>query len=177
MEEKNLQSIQIHLVNGRLARLKLIIYPDNTLETAIITDDSIQEKVFSKRFEDEESALGFFDYLKQDRDVPEPVGRYKKLAVDLEKAKLYAKGRMGNDDSGAFNFDSVSVYLPRWREKLVINAAKTAGVDCFKRRRSSWYLFSLPEAGDCLMRTKAVKAMSDFLNNIGYRTYVFYMLD
>lgn len=167
MEEKILQSIHIHIVNGRFAHLRLIIYPDSTLETAIITDDSMQEKVFSKRFEDEGSALGFFDYLKQDRDVPEPVGRYKKLAVDLEKAKIYAKGRMGNDGSGAFNFDSVSIYLPRWREKLIINAAKTAGVDCFKRRRGSSYLISISKAGDCLMRTKAVEAMSDFLNNMG----------
>lgn len=167
MEEKILQSIHIHLVNGRLARLRLIIYPDSTLETAIITDDSMQEKFFSKRLEDEGSALGSFDYLKQGRDVSEPVGRYKKLAVDLEKAKIYAKECIGNDDSGAFNFDSVSIYLPRWREKLIINAAKTAGVDCFKRRRSSSYLISISKAGDCLMRTKAVEAMSDFLNNMG----------
>lgn len=48
MEEKILQSIHIHLVNGRLARLRLIIYPDSTLETAIITDDSMQEKFFPR---------------------------------------------------------------------------------------------------------------------------------
>lgn len=176
MEEKNLQSIQIHLVNGRLARLKLIIYPDNTLETAIITDDSMQEKVFSKRFEDEGSALDFFDYLKQDWDVPEPVGRYKKLAEDLEKARIYAEERMVNDDSGPFNFDSTRVYLPRWRKKLVINAARTAKLSCSKCTYGSWYYFHIPGT-DCSMRTRAVEAMSDFLKDLGYRTFVSYMLD
>lgn len=177
MEEKIIQSIHIRLADGRPACLNLVIHPDNIFETTIVTDDTVQEKVVSRKFEDQESALDFYEYLKDDRHVPEPIGRYKKLAVDLERAKVYAKEQMGEDDSGSFNFDSVSIYLPRWREKLVINAAKTAGVNCSKDGRTNRYLFSIPNTGDCLMRTKAAEAMSAFLNNIGYCTSVFYMLD
>lgn len=157
--------------------MEVIVHLDGMFETLIITDDPEQEKVFSKKLEEQEGAFDFFEYLKEEQHVPEPIGRYKKLAADLEQAKIYAKEQMGEDDSGPFNFDSVSIYLPRWREKLVINAAKTAGVDCFKDRRTSRYLFSIPETGDCLMKTKAAEAMSAFLNNIGYHTRVFYMLD
>lgn len=176
MEEKIMQSINIRLADGRLANLKLVIHPDSTLETTIITDDSVQEKVFSKRFENEERALNFFEYLKEDRDVPEPVGRYKRLAADLEKVRIYAEEGMGNDDSGTFNFDSTRIYLPRWRKKLVIDAARTAKLSCSKCSHSNWYYFHIPGT-DCSMRTRAVEAMSDFLKDLGYRTFVSYMLD
>lgn len=176
METKIIQSTHIRLADGRSAHLKLTIQPNNLLETVITTDDFAQKKIFSKRFEDQGSALDFFEYLKEDRDVPEPVGKYKRLAADLEKARIYAESHMGDDDSGPFNFDSTYIYLPRWREKLVINAAKTAGVDCFKDRRSSRYLFCIPGT-DCFIRTKAVEAMSDFLKDLGYCAGVSYMLD
>lgn len=176
MEVKIIQSIHIRLADGRSAHLKLTIQLDNLLEIAITTDDSAQEKIFSKKFEDQERALDFFEYLKEDRDVPEPVGKYKKLASDLEKARIYAESLMGDDDSGPFNFDSAYIYLPRWRKKLVINAAKTAGLDCFKDGRSSRYLFCIPGT-ECFIRTRAVKAMRDFLEDLGYCTGVFYMLD
>ena len=177
MEEGILQSICIRLADGRSARLEVTAHLDGMFETVIITDASEQEKVFSKKFEDRKNAFDFFEYLKEDRHVPEPTGRYKKLAEDLERAKAYAKEQMGDDDSGSFNFDSASIYLPGWREKLVINAAKTGGVNCSRDGRTSRYLFSIPGTGDCLMRTKAAEAMSDFLKSMGYHTGVFYMLD
>lgn len=177
MEEKVLKNVCIRLADGRFACLALASHPDGTFETTITTDGPTQKKIFSKKFEGQKEAVDFFEYLKEDRHVPEPVGRYKQLAVDLEQAKKYAQKQMGDDDSGSSNFDSVSIYLPRWRKKLVINAAKTAGLDCFKDGRSSRYLFSIPETGDRLTRTKAAEAASDFLNNMGYSTTVFYMLD
>lgn len=176
MEEKIIQSIRIRLADGRPAHLELAVNPDGTFETLITIDSTAQEKILSKKFEDRENALGFFEYLKEDRDVPEPVGKYKKLAADLEKARMYAEKHMGDTDGGPFNFDSVYIYLPRWREKLVINAAKTAGVACFKDRRGSRYLFHIPGT-DCFIRTKAVEAMRDYLDDFGYCVGVSYMLD
>lgn len=176
MKEEIKQNIRIRLADGRFAELKLIARSDDKFETTIITDGIMPETIFNQQFNDISEARGFWNYLLEEQHVPEPTGKYKQLAIDLEKAKIYAWEHMGNNDGGSFNFDSPYIYLPRWRQKLVSAAAKTAGLSCYKRRSGS-FLLNIPEVGDGYTRTKAAELMSDFLEKLGYHTGVFYMLD
>lgn len=93
MEEKVLKNVCIRLADGRFACLALASHPDGTFETTITTDGPTQKKIFSKKFEGQKEAVDFFEYLKEDRHVPEPVGRYKQLAADLEQAKNMTKNK------------------------------------------------------------------------------------
>ncbi len=176
MKEEINKNIRIRLADGRFANLKLIVHSDDKFETIIITDEIKPEKVFSKQCDDMAEAQGFWNYLLEERHVPEPTGKYRQLAIDLEKAKIYAWEHMGDNDTGSFNFDSPYIYLPRWRQKLVSAAAKTAGLSCDKLRDGR-FLLNIPEVGDCCTRTKAAELMCDFLKELGYHTGVFYMLD
>lgn len=176
MEEKSFQDTIIRLADGKSARLEINILSDGTFESTIITETPVQEKIISRKFKDQECAIDFFEYLKENRHVPNLTGKYKKMATDLEQAKVYAQGQI-EDGNGSSYFDSVFIYLPKWQKKMVINAAKSVGLDCSKHERTSRYVFSIPRSGNCSQQTRTSEIMSDFLKNIGYNAGVFYMLD
>ena len=145
----------------------------------LFTNGPEMEEVDSIQCEYEETALAHFERLKKYYHTPELKGRYKKLAEDLKEAKAYGMDHAGDDDGGTCNFDSATLYLPRWNKEKVEIAAKTAGVGC-----SVWtsftkccFIFSIPGVGQGFRRTKAAEAMHDFLEERGYDAGMYYQMD
>lgn len=106
-------------------------------------------------------------------------GKYAKLAKDLKAALDYGASKMGEDDGGTCNFDSPTLYLPRWNKDKIKEAAKAAGLGCFEWKpygRTFW-TFSVPCAGQGYTRTNAAEAMSAYLGDIGYDAGMYYQAD
>lgn len=106
-------------------------------------------------------------------------GKYAKLAKDLKAALDYGASKMGADDGGTCNFDSPTLYLPRWNKDKIKEAAKAAGLGCFEWKpygRTFW-TFSVPCAGQGYTRTNAAEAMSAYLGDIGYDAGMYYQTD
>lgn len=78
-------------------------------------------------------------------------GKYLKLAKDLKAAYEYGKAHMGTDDGGTCNFDSPTLYLPRWNKEQVKAAVKAAGLNSFEwkpfGRQRAFLVVSVPCAG------------------------------
>lgn len=178
MKEQIKRSNYIRLADGREGELKIIKFPNGQFGIIFLAIGAKPERIILRQFDDKSEAQNFLEYLKEEKNVSELKGRYKQLAIDLRKAAIYGREHMGDNDSGSFNFDSPYLILPRWREKLVIDAAKTAGISCFKSPRSSGrFIFNIPDTGTCSAQTRAAEAMSDYLGRLGYSSGVWYMLD
>ena len=106
-------------------------------------------------------------------------GRYAKLAKDLKDAYKYGKSKMGTDDGGTCNLDSPTLYLPGWDKEKVKTAAKSAGLGCseWKPFGRTFWVFSVPCAGQGYTRTKAAEAMSSYLGDVGYDAGMYYQVD
>ena len=112
-------------------------------------------------------------------------GKYAKLRDDIRKALIlgeiaeaadYAKG----GDGGTCNFDSATLYLPRWKQALVEQAAKEAGAHCWKLGYGFWkgfFLISPNTHSQGYPRTKNAEAMHDHFKSLGYTASVYYMMD
>ena len=111
-------------------------------------------------------------------------GKYAKLRDDIRKALIlgeiaeaadYAKG----GDGGTCNFDSATLYLPRWKQALVEQAAKEAGTRCWKW--TGWgggrYVISPHTRCQGSPRTANAEAMCDHFNAVGYTGSVYYQMD
>lgn len=106
-------------------------------------------------------------------------GRYLKLAEDLKDALEYGLQRADFDDGGTCNFDSPTICLPRWNEKMVMAAAERAGISChtwhgFSKKR---FIFTVPGVGQGYTRTNAAEAMSQLLKERGYDAGMYYQMD
>ena len=108
-------------------------------------------------------------------------GRYAKLAADLKAAYEYGKAHMGTDDGGTCNFDSPTLYLPRWNKEKVKSAVKAAGLNSFEwtpfGRNRAFLVVSVPCAGQGYTRTNAAEAMSKRLGELGYDSGMYYQAD
>lgn len=106
-------------------------------------------------------------------------GKYAKLAKDLKAALDYGASKMGADDGGTCNFDSPTLYLPRWNKDKIKEAAKAAGLRCseWKPYGRTFWTFSVPCAGQGCTRTNAAEAMSAYLGDIGYDAGMYYQTD
>jgi hypothetical protein len=120
-------------------------------------------------------------YTEKPEEKEKPLtGKYLKLKEDLEKAVELAEIAVaGQEDNGTCNFDACSLKLPRWREKLVMQAAQEAGTGCFvwdlwgKKR----YVFSLPHVGQANRRSLAADTMTDYMKRIGYDAVEYCAMD
>lgn len=169
----------IKLADGRSAILSAVELPGGKFEVMLLTKDAAADEIRSAQYETEKVALLIFNEMRDQYHVPELTGRYKRLAEDLKEALAYGLEHAGTDDGGTCNFDSPTLYLPRWDRKKVETAARVAGVGC-----STWdsfskkcYVFSVPGVGQGYTRTNAAEAMSKFLESRGYDAGMYYQMD
>lgn len=108
-------------------------------------------------------------------------GKYAKLAEDLRAALAVGRAAENADreDGGTCNFDSPSLYLPRWNYSLIERAAREAGCSCYE-----WKLFGsknivfTPDSGaQANARSRNAEAMCDELKRRGYDAMMYYQCD
>lgn len=119
-------------------------------------------------------------YALSEGENPPLTGKYAKLRDDYAEArKIGEQAAHGEDDGGTCNFDSTALHLPRWNEKLVEQAAKEAGGNCFalKSYGGKRFVFSTPNVGQANRNTKAAEAMTKFLELRGYSATTYYQMD
>lgn len=108
-------------------------------------------------------------------------GKYAKLRDDLKKALEVGKAAELADpeDGGACNFDSAAIYLPRWREALVKQAAKEAGTSCFDWSLYGYkhFVFRPDTKGQGNARSRNAEAMTKCLENLGYDVFEYCQMD
>ncbi len=104
---------------------------------------------------------------------------YKKLTEDLIKARLAAEKAAEGEDGGTANLDTMTIKLPRAREKKVVEAVKKAGL--YTSGRSEWigprFFISPPKCGQGNSRNRAVEAMAKVMREAGYDVLVYYKMD
>lgn len=174
----------IRLKNGKQMLLDAAKLGDGKYEVMLLNPKTGDE-VDSATVKTEEEALAEFERLRKKYHTPDAMpaeltGRYKKLAEDLNAALAYGLERKGDDDGGTSNFDAPSLYLPGWMRKKVEAAAEYAGLGCSVRniRGSKSYVFGIRNGvGQGYTRTKAAKAMRDYLKNLGYDASLYYQVD
>lgn len=117
--------------------------------------------------------------LKEGENAP-LTGRYAKLRDDLKAAlKAAEQAAAGVDDGGTCCLDAPSLHLPRWRQSLVEQAAKEAGVGC-----STWrlfgekrYVFSMRTPGQARKVERAAEAATAELARRGYDSFCYQQAD
>ena len=103
---------------------------------------------------------------------------YKKLTDDLIKAKIAAEEAAKGDDGGTANLDTMTIELPRAREKKVLEAIQQAGLYGYKGQwLGTRYFISPPTCGQGNSRARAVQAMAKVMKQAGYDVLVYYHMD
>ncbi len=168
---------QIRLQGGQQVTLSTAKLPDGTYETMLL--DAAGEEVAGTQSSTEKDALYWHKHIREEYEVPEPKGRYKKLVEDIAAAIAYGREHMGDDDGGTSNLDAPTISLPGWSQKKVEAAMKEAGTRCFiwNLWGSKSYVFSIGGTGQGYTRTKAAEAARDYLKERGYNAGVYYQMD
>lgn len=100
-------------------------------------------------------------------------GKYAQLRDDLKKA--LSAGRAAEDaapkDDSFWNWDCVSIVLPRWNIEEVKQAAKEAGTFC--ARSGSKWVFAPISRSRGTPSVLNVEAMSASLRSMGYNAAVY----
>ena len=133
----------------------------------------------------EEAEQIYDDYICKYTTPPtEPIekpltGKYKKLRDDLIIAVEAGKKADYGEDGGTCNFDSPSLLLPRWQEKKVQQAAKEAGISCFKWELygGARYVFSTPTRAQGNRNCRVSEAMCKALETLGYSVTEYCSMD
>lgn len=116
-----------------------------------------------------------------EKELPSPlIGKYAKLRADLESAREAGEQAAAlSDDGGTCNFDAVAIFLPRWQEKKVKEAAQKAGCGCFVWNLwgSKRFVFTVPHVGQANKRTASAEAMRTELARMGYKTMLYCQAD
>ena len=138
------------------------------LESYTVYDLDVAENIYNKM-------------VKEHTATVKPLsGKYAKLRDDL-KAALAAANEAAEkvDDGGTCNFDAASLFLPRWKESLVEQAAKEAETSVF-----SWYIFGGKRfvfnphvSGQARKRERAAEAMTESLAAAGYDAFCYQQAD
>lgn len=135
----------------------------------------------SARAATEAEALAAYDKIRaahlpdneRSADKPAPLtGRYAQLRDDLRAALQAGRAAEEADpeDGGSSNFDSASLYLPRWNKAKVEQAAKEAGTGCFtwKLFGQLRYVFRPDTHSQGNARSRNAEAMTAALCGMGY---------
>ena len=105
---------------------------------------------------------------KPTKPIEKPLtGKYAKLRDDLIIAVEAGKKADYGEDGGTCNFDSPSLLLPRWQEKKIKQAAKEAGIGCFKWYGAR-YVFSTPTRAQGNRNCRVSEAMCKALTELNY---------
>lgn len=106
--------------------------------------------------------------------------RYIRFRSDLYDAvKAGREAEQNEPDTGAANFDCVSLYLYNWKEKEIREAARMAGISvdpCVRNGVKSW-LFSPKTDGQGAKRAVNVETMKNVLQRKGYYASVHHQID
>ena len=136
-----------------------------------------------ERTESLDQAVFFFrKYLEKYKPSAKPLsGKYAKLRDDL-KIALGAAQKIAYEnpeDGGTCNFDASAINLPRWKEKLIEQAAKEAGTSAMTWHLfgSKCFVFSPNTPGQANRRTRAAEAMTKALSDMGYDAFGYYAMD
>lgn len=102
----------------------------------------------------------------------ELTGRYAKLRDDLIDAVAagIAAEEKNPDDGGSMNFDSAAIRLPRWNSEKVEQAAREAGIGCWKWNLygTVMFVFGPKTKSHANARSRNAEAMTRYLKGIGY---------
>lgn len=112
-------------------------------------------------------------------------GKYAQLRDAIQTALM--QGEIAEEvvyrqhgDGGTCNFDSPTLYLPRWKRELVEQAAKEAGTHCWKLSGDWWkscYIICPRTHSQGYPRTANAEAMNDYFKAAGYTGSVYYQMD
>lgn len=166
--------------------------PDATIDACLIGDKyeimcfkgGIEYAVeTSKSVEDAEKAYNdMIDRFTKapNKPIEKPLtGKYAKLRDDLIIAVEAGKKADHGEDGGTCNFDSPSLLLPRWQEKKVKQAAKEAGIGCFKWELfgGARYVFTTPTRAQGNRNCRVSEAMCKALETLGYSVLQYCSMD
>ena len=114
--------------------------------------------------------------------APAPLaGKYAQLRDDLRAALQAGRDaeKANPEDGGTCNFDSASLFLPRWNAAKVEQAAKEAGTHCFKWSlfgRARW-VFCPDSCSQANARSRNAEAMTAALRKMGYDAFNYCQAD
>lgn len=104
--------------------------------------------------------------------------KYEKLTDDLKTAYKRATHVLTEtDEGGCMNFDCLGVWLPRWSEKRVQEAAIAAGYHAVKwgeqyMRKPGFYIFTC-SCGVGNRRSAFAEEITATMNGFGYDTHCY----
>lgn len=110
------------------------------------------------------------------------MNKYEKLTNDLKSALEHSLKLVENiSENGTMNFDTAGLFLPRWCEEKVREAAKAAGFYLIKMDgkylgKTGFYTFSYP-VGKGDKQSAFAENVTNFLTSYGYDTHCYQECD
>ena len=114
------------------------------------------------------------------------IDKYAKLTEDLKKAldaTQYIETDESIPDTGTCNFDDAGIFLNRWCEDKVNEAARRAGSYAIKREdlskafHKTYFTFGFPSHNQGERRTARAEAICKILEELGYEVYLYQSTD
>lgn len=110
------------------------------------------------------------------------MNKYEKLTNDLRSALEQARKAVENiDENGTMNFDAAGIFLPKWNEEKVKEAAKSVGFYAIKTDgrylgKTGYFTFNYP-IGKGNKRTEFAEKVTEILTAQGYDTHCYMECD
>lgn len=148
-------------------------------EYEVIALDETSEELDSFKTDDFDMAVRVYERMCERCGAPPLKGKYAKLRKDVEAAKTAAEVEltMNPEDGGTCNFDSPVIYLPKWNEKLVMQAFDEAGLGCWVHNFFGKCFVISVHGGQGNGRTRYAEAVERSLKEAGYKTSMYYAMD
>lgn len=154
-------------------------YSPVRFETMAMWEDGSEVEIARAETEQEARRVHARMLGKYNRQASELTGKYAKLAVDLSDALSATADVEQTEDSGTCNFDSPTLFLPRWNGEKIKQAAKAAGCGAWKWEHwgTSEWVFSIPSSGQANRRSRRAEAVCKALREMGYNAAMYYAMD